>query len=95
MPSDLPPRSPVQFVYWQSDPFNPSTAIRYALPNRTPVMLIVFNTLGGQVSTLVNETQDEGYHDMRFDAGGLASGLYFYRLQAGDVVQSRKIVMVK
>jgi len=58
-------------------------------------MLIVFNTLGQQVSTLVNETQDAGDHDMRFDAGGLASGLYFYRLQAGDFVHRRKIVMVK
>ena len=77
------------------NPFNPSTTIRYALPSRAQVTLTVFNTLGQHVATLVNEIQDPGYHDVRFDGSGLASGVYFYRLQAGDVVQSKKLIVLR
>jgi photosystem II stability/assembly factor-like uncharacterized protein len=77
------------------NPFNPSTTIRYALPNRALVTMTVFNTLGQQVATLVNESQEAGYHDVRFDGSGLASGVYFYRLQAGSFVQSKKFVLLR
>jgi photosystem II stability/assembly factor-like uncharacterized protein len=77
------------------NPFNPSTTIRYALPQRSHVTLTVFNTLGQQVAALVNEVQDAGYHDVRFDASGLASGVYFYRIQSGTFVQTRKLVILR
>jgi photosystem II stability/assembly factor-like uncharacterized protein len=77
------------------NPFNPSTTIRYALPNRAHVLLTVFNTLGQQVATLVNENEEAGYHEVKFDGSNLASGVYFYRLQAGSFVQSKKFVLLR
>jgi hypothetical protein len=93
------------------NPFNPATQIRYALPRRAVVSLDVFNTLGQRVATLVNETQETGYHEVRFDATNLASGLYFYRLRAhpadgalltagaasqqGDFVQTKKLLLLR
>ncbi|HTY37705.1 MAG TPA: T9SS type A sorting domain-containing protein [Bacteroidota bacterium] len=77
------------------NPFNPATTIRYALPARAHVTLSVFTALGQQVARLVNENEDAGYHDVRFDGTGLASGLYFYRLQAGDYVATKKLVLLR
>jgi hypothetical protein len=77
------------------NPFNPTTTIRYALPARAHVTLFVFNSLGQQVATLVNDAQDSGYHDVRFDASGLASGVYFYRLRAGDCVATKRLIVVR
>jgi hypothetical protein len=91
------PRLPktVELLQNYPNPFNPSTTIRYALPERMHVTLAVFNTLGQVVATLVNENQDAGFHDVRFDGSGLASGVYFYRMQAGDFVQTRKLVLLR
>ncbi len=88
---------PAEFELKQNfpNPFNPSTTIRYALPTRSHVTLTVFNTLGQAVATLVNESQDAGYHDVRFDASGLASGVYFYRLSAGDFVATKRLALVR
>jgi hypothetical protein len=58
-------------------------------------MLSVFNTLGQHVATLVNENQQGGVHDVRFDGTGLASGAYLYRIQAGSFVQTRKFVLLR
>jgi hypothetical protein len=77
------------------NPFNPSTTIRYALPERSHVTMAVFNTLGQQVATLVNENEEAGIRDVVFDGSGLASGVYFYRLRAGEYVQTRKLVVLK
>jgi hypothetical protein len=77
------------------NPFNPSTTIRYGLPQRGDVSLVVFNTLGQQVATLFDGNQDAGYHEVRYDASCLASGVYFYRIQAGDFVQSRKLLLLR
>jgi len=89
--------NPALFVLEQNypNPFNPTTTIRYAIPQRSHVMLTVFNTLGQQAATLVDETQEAGYHNVRFDGTGLASGVYIYRLQAGSFVQSRKLVLLR
>jgi hypothetical protein len=88
---------PAGFTLTQNypNPFNPSTTIRYGLPNRAHVTLTVFNSLGQQVATLVNETQDPGYHDVRFDGSNLASGVYFYRIQAGTFIQAKKFVLLR
>jgi hypothetical protein len=77
------------------NPFNPTTIIRYALPARTYVTLSVFNALGQQVGTLVNDTQEAGYHEVRFDGRSLATGVYFYRLQTGDFIQTRKMLLLE
>ncbi len=77
------------------NPFNPSTIITYQLPAYSHVTLQVFDVLGRRVKTLVNENQTMGNHDAIFDARGLASGVYFYRLQAGNLVQVRKLILIK
>ncbi len=88
---------PVSFSLDQNfpNPFNPSTTIRYALPAKSYVTLSVFNTLGQQMATLVNDTQEAGYHEVRFDGGNLASGVYLYRLKAGDFLQTRKMLLLE
>jgi hypothetical protein len=77
------------------NPFNPSTTIRYALPERSHVTLAVFNPLGQQVATLVEGEMEAGHHEVTFDASSLASGVYMYRLTAGDYVQTRKLVLLR
>jgi photosystem II stability/assembly factor-like uncharacterized protein len=77
------------------NPFNPSTNIHYGLPNRSHVTLTVFNNLGQQVAILQNGEQEAGYHDVKFDASGLSSGVYFYRMQAGSYVESKKVLLVR
>ena len=77
------------------NPFNPSTVIRYQLPAAGSVRLVVYDMLGREVAVLVNETKNAGVHHVTFDAGGLASGVYLYRLQAGDFVQARKLMILR
>ena len=77
------------------NPFNPSTTIRYELPMSSMVRLSVSDILGRKVSVLVNERKDAGVHEVRFDGSNLASGVYFYRLQAGDVVQTKRLLLLR
>jgi len=77
------------------NPFNPSTTIRYRLPHKSVVQLTVFNTLGQQVAQLVNGEVEAGYHEARFDGSGVSSGVYFYRLQAGDFVASKGLLLCR
>jgi hypothetical protein len=77
------------------NPFNPSTTIRYGLPHKSHVSLIVYNTLGQLVSELVSGEQEAGYHEVRFDASNLSSGVYFNRIIVGDFVQTRKLLLIR
>ena len=100
------------------NPFNPSTTIRFDLPTSSEVRLSVFDMLGREVSALVNERREAGYHSVNFNASGFSSGVYFYRLQArlpqstpgggqarlspedvggqaGDFVQTRKLLLIR
>ena len=77
------------------NPFNPSTTISYALPADAHVTLKVYDVLGKEVRTLVNEDSKAGTYETRFDASGLAGGVYLYRLQADGFVQSRKLMLLK
>ena len=77
------------------NPFNPSTTVRYSLPYRSGVSLIVYNALGQEVARLVSGVQEAGTHEARFDAGGLASGLYICRIRAGDFVQAKGMMLLK
>jgi len=77
------------------NPFNPSTTIRYMLPEKSHATLTVSSTLGQQVVTLVEGEMEAGYHEVKFDASHLASGVYLYRLQAAGFVQARKLILMK
>jgi hypothetical protein len=93
---------PSTFVLWQNfpNPFNPRTVIAYRLPHRTAVRLNVYNIAGQRVETLVREWQAAGRHQVVWDGTdekgrALSSGIYFYRLQAGAFLQTRRLVLLK
>lgn len=77
------------------NPFNPSTTINYQLPTINHVTLKVFDVLGQEVATLVNEELQPGSYETTFDGSGLASGVYLYRLQAGGLVQTKKLLLLR
>ena len=77
------------------NPFNPSTTIKYELPKSSMVTMSVYDMLGRQVSVLVDERRDAGVHEVKFEGPNLASGVYFYRLQAGDFTQTKRLLLLK
>jgi ligand-binding sensor domain-containing protein len=81
------------------NPFNPSTTINYSVPatkkGAVNVKLVVYDVLGKEVATLVNETQTQGNYSVKFNAQNLSSGLYFYKLQAGNFVATKKMMLLK
>lgn len=88
---------PREFALEQNypNPFNPSTQIRYALPKDVSVRLTVYDLLGREVAVLVNEVKPAGLHAVTLDATRYASGIYFYRLEAGNVTFTRKMTLIK
>ncbi len=88
---------PLRFALYQNypNPFNPTTEIRYQTSEVSRVTLKGFDMLGREVATLVDEVQDSGFKTVKFDAGGLASGVYFYRLVAGGFVETKKLIVVR
>ncbi len=96
--------TPSEFALHQNypNPFNPTTEIRYQIPEVrgqrsevSRVTLRVFDILGREVATLVDEVQDAGFKSAEFDASGLSSGVYFYRIHAGDFVQTKKLLLMR
>ena len=77
------------------NPFNPSTTIKYSIPQQSNVTLKVFDVLGSEVTTLVNKQQPQGNYEVEFDASYLTSGILLYRLQAGDFVETKKMILLK
>jgi hypothetical protein len=77
------------------NPFNPSTNISFTLPSKTFVLLKVFNLLGEEVATLVNEELPPGTHLHQWNAGAMPSGVYFYRLQAGSFTETKKLLLLR
>jgi len=77
------------------NPFNPSTLIRYQVAAAGPVRLAVYDILGREVATLVDGIEQPGTHEVRFDGGGLASGIYLYKIQTAGFVQQRKMILQK
>jgi hypothetical protein len=88
---------PKEFALAQNypNPFNPSTTIKYDLPTDTHVRLTLFNVLGQNVATLVDEDQRAGYRSVDWNASHVASGIYFYRLEADKFVQTRKLILLR
>ncbi len=104
---EMPPR---EFVLYQNypNPFNPTTKIKYAVSNATAlfstsnskqerqfVSLKIYDILGNQVATLVNEEKESGVFEVEFDASKLSSGVYFYRLQTGNFIQTMKMILMR
>lgn len=77
------------------NPFNPSTKISYAIPTEGLVRLSIYNILGRQVATLVNDFRRAGYYDADFNASDLASGLYFYKLESGSFTETKRMLLIK
>jgi hypothetical protein len=90
-------QTPTDFELTQNypNPFNPSTIIQYSLKERSSVELVLYDILGRQVDILVNEEQDAGYYKINFNAGHLASGIYFYRILAGEYTEVKKMMLLK
>jgi hypothetical protein len=88
---------PAGYVSQQNcpNPFNPTTTIRYGIPRQSIVKLAVFNTLGQQVAILVQESQGPRYHEVRFEGSNLSSSVYFYRLQAGSFLQTKRLLLLR
>ena len=88
---------PIDFNLEQNypNPFNPSTSIQYAISSRQFVSLKVYDVLGKEIATLVNEEKPTGNYEVNFNASSLSSGVYFYKLQAGSFVQTKKMILIK
>ncbi len=94
---DLTLNIPKEFVLLQNypNPFNPTTTIKYQIPELNFVTLKVFDVLGREVAELVREEKPIGNYEVDFDATGLSSGIYFYKLQANDFTQTKKMILLK
>ncbi len=77
------------------NPFNPATTIRFSLPEAGNVKLILYNILGQEIKTLINEFKESGVHSINFNASDLNSGLYIYKLESGSFTQTRKMTLLK
>ncbi len=77
------------------NPFNPTTRIRFALPNSAFTTLTIYDLLGREIQTLINGRLESGYYEVNFDASKLGNGAYFYRVQAGKFVQTKKLLLLK
>lgn len=95
--TDPDENAPKEFELAQNypNPFNPSTQIRFAMPEHGHVTLKIYNTLGRQVATVINETKNAGWHEVNFDASNMSSGIYFYRLQAESFTETRQMMLIK
>jgi len=98
-PSDVEGKDvlPSEFILKQNypNPFNPSTSIKYAISSRQFVTLKLFDVLGNEIAVLVNEEKSLGSYEINFDAGKLSSGVYYYQLRAGSLVQTKKMIYLK
>jgi hypothetical protein len=88
---------PIYFSLLQNypNPFNPNTKINYNVPKSVFVTIKVYDVLGKEVTTLVNENKPVGNYSVEFNANKLVSGVYFYRMQAGNFIQTKKLILVK
>jgi hypothetical protein len=88
---------PIEYHLIQNfpNPFNPSTTFKYQIPELSFVTLKIYDVLGNEIEKLVNEVKPAGSYDIEFEATQLPSGIYFYRLQAGDYIETKKMVLMK
>ena len=88
---------PKNFILSQNypNPFNPTTTINYSAPKSGFVSIKVYDVLGREVATLINENKPAGNYSIQFNSGNLVSEVYFYRMQAGDFIQTKKLILLK
>ncbi len=77
------------------NPFNPSTTIRFSLPKQTELKISLYNLLGEFVEAIAEGTYETGYHKVTFNANNLPSGMYIYRIESNDFVQTKKMMLLK
>jgi hypothetical protein len=89
--------SPGSFLLAQNypNPFNPATTIKYQIPELNFVTIKVYDVLGNEITTLINEEKQVGNYEVEFNGSGLPSGIYFYRLQAIEFTQVKKMILLK
>ena len=89
--------NPTSFMLYNNypNPFNPTTIIKYSIPEVSFTSLIIYNELGKEVSTLINETKSAGTYEVEFNASNLSSGVYYYKLQAGTFTETKKMILAK
>jgi hypothetical protein len=94
---ETPNISPIKFELYQNypNPFNPSTTIQFDIPKASFLTLKVYNVLGQEVATLVNEKREAGSYEVKFNASTFSSGVYFYRLHATDYISTKKSLLVR
>ncbi|MFQ5772637.1 MAG: T9SS type A sorting domain-containing protein [bacterium] len=94
---NIPTYIPRHYILYQSypNPFNPSTTISYDLPVASKVKLTVFNILGQEIATLVDDYQEAGGYKITYDFSGLASGIYLYRLEADNFIATQKMLLMR
>jgi hypothetical protein len=77
------------------NPFNPTTKIKFALPKTALTKIIIYDLLGREIRTLINKKLEAGYHEINFDAYNLPAGIYFYRVQSGNFIHAKKMILMK
>jgi len=77
------------------NPFNPSTIIKFAVPEKSSVLIKIYDILGGEVITLINEEMEAGWYNREFNASSYSTGVYIYRMQAGTYTSTKKMILVK
>jgi hypothetical protein len=89
--------SPDKFVLLQNypNPFNPTTTIKFSVLKKTDVVLTVFNSIGEDVVTLINDEKPAGSYEVEFNATGLTSGIYYYKIVTNDFIQTKKMILIK
>ena len=88
---------PLAFVLMQNypNPFNPSTKIKFSLPKPETVKIEVYDIIGQKIQTLLNKTMPAGYHEVQFNGQNLSSGIYLYRIKAGEWSEVRKMILLR
>ncbi len=77
------------------NPFNPTTTISFTIPQQEHVKILIYNAIGEEVAILLNQTFESGTHKITWDAGFFGSGLYFYKISAGNFVKANKMILLK
>ena len=94
---DDTPEIPIEFALIGSypNPFNAKTVIKYAIPQESYVTIEIFDLLGRSITTLVNSNVPAGYHQVTWDAGENSTGMYFYKIDAGNHTDTKKMMLIK